>query len=144
MVLTGAISCATTTNHSHHHQEQESDPLSQYSLKNNAVTEQGERGNFIFTLYANESPIPLTKIHTWTVHIETADGKPLENAEVFVFGGMPMHRHDFPTVPKVKKYLGNGNYLVEGIKFNMIGHWEMRFSATQNHVKDRAVFKIHM
>lgn len=117
---------------------------SQYALKENAVTQMGTKGNYQFTLYSNESSIPLNQIHSWTLHIETLDGIPLENAKVYVFGDMPMHKHDFPTVPKAKKYLGNGDYLIEGLKFNMIGHWEMRFNVKKNRIEDRVIFNIQL
>jgi len=115
-----------------------------FGKRENAVTQLGENGHYKITLFCNESPIPLGRIHDWTVHIETQDGKPVENAKVFVFGGMPMHNHEFSTIPKVKEYLGNGDYRVEGIKFNMIGHWEMRFNIKRGRMKDRVIFKIHM
>jgi cytochrome c peroxidase len=64
---------------------------------------------------------------------------------VFINGGMPMHRHGFPTKPSSKTYLGNGNYRVEGIKFNMHGEWEMRFNIRmQGGHSDRVVFKVDL
>lgn len=114
----------------------------QYSDREHAVTLAGEKGNFQFTLYSNQSPIPLSIIHSWTLHVQTKDGQIVEDAQVFVFGGMPMHQHGFPTVPRVKNYLGNGDYLVEGIKFSMIGHWEMRFNVKKEQLEDRVVFSI--
>ena len=126
------------------HGEHKQNNKNQYALKENAVTQIGNQGNYRFTLYSNESPIPLSRIHTWTVHIESLDGTPVEHAKVYVFGGMPMHNHDFPTVPKANKYLGNGDYLIEGIKFSMIGHWEIRLNIKKDKNEDRAIFKIHM
>jgi len=139
----------TAMNNSHH-----SSIKKQFELAENAVTLQGENGFFNFSLYTNHSPIPISKIHDWIIHIETKDGKPVENAKVFIFGGMPMHNHEFPTVPRIKDYLGDGNYRIEGLKFNMIGHWEMHFTAekttidaTNNRKKkttDRVEFKVHL
>ncbi len=92
------------------------------------------------TLHSKVFPLPMQKIHSWVVHIETADGKPLENASVFIHGGMPEHRHGFPVKPRVKKYLGNGDYLISGVKFSMVGGWEMRINIKEKHRRDRAVF----
>ena len=94
------------------------------------------------SLYSNNFPIPLQKIHSWTAHIEYANGKPLENAKIYIHGGMPAHRHGFPVTPRVKKYLGNGNYLIKGIKFSMMGEWEMRLNIKEQTQRDRAVFRI--
>ena len=147
LMLGGITSCASTNNahHSHEqHNQHSSKDSSQYSLIDNAITQTSEQGKYIISLHCNNSPIPLRKIHSWTVHIETPDGKPVENAKVFVFGGMPMHNHEFPTIPRIKTNLGNGDYLVEGIKFSMIGHWEMHFNIEQENKRDRVIFKIHM
>lgn len=94
------------------------------------------------TLYSDTFPIPMQKIHSWIVHIEQANGKPLEEAKIYIHGGMPEHRHGFPVTPRVRKYLGDGNFLIEGVKFSMIGNWEMRLNIKEKTVRDRAVFKI--
>ena len=73
-------------------------------------------------------PVRLNEIHNWMLHIETQDAKNIENANIQILGGMPEHGHGFPTTPSVSKHLGNGNYLIEGIKFNMYGLWVMEFS----------------
>jgi len=94
------------------------------------------------SLYSNTFPVPLQKIHSWTAHIEYVGGKPLENAKIYIHGGMPIHRHGFPVTPRVKKYLGNGNYLIKGVKFSMMGEWEMRLNIKEKTQRDRAVFRI--
>ncbi|MDH5257544.1 MAG: FixH family protein [Gammaproteobacteria bacterium] len=115
-----------------------------FEKRENAVTLLSENKNYKISLFCNESPIPVGRIHDWTIHIETSEGTPVENAKVYIFGGMPMHNHEFPTVPRVKSYLGNGDYRVEGVKFNMIGHWEMHFNIEKDRNQDRVEFKIHM
>jgi len=101
-------------------------------------------GKYRVSLYSNVSPIPLQKIHSWTVHIEYANGQPVENVKVYIHGGMPTHRHKFPTKPRVKKYLGSGNYLIEGVKFSMHGDWEIRINILEKTLRDRAVFPINL
>lgn len=147
--------------HDQHHAEHESHEqhgdhgahhldASQYTSREHAVIQTTENGLYKVKLFSNESPIPLQKIHSWTLHIETADGKPAENLKVYVNGGMPMHRHGFPTKPTMSAHLANGDYRVDGIKFNMPGHWEMRFNITEVGVqagrgkKDRVIFTIHL
>lgn len=73
-------------------------------------------------------PVRLNEIHNWILHIETSDNKIVENANIQIIGGMPEHGHGFPTTPSVSKHINNGNYLVEGIKFNMYGLWVMEFT----------------
>lgn len=98
---------------------------------------------YTVTLYSNQSPVPMQKIHSWTAHIEK-QGKPVGNAKIYIHGGMPAHRHGFPTKPRVQKYLGNGDYLIEGVKFSMIGEWEMRINIKEPGQRDRAVFRIKL
>lgn len=92
------------------------------------------------TLHSTKHPFPLQKIHDWIVHIENKDGKPLENATVYIHGGMPWHRHGFPVKPRIKKYPGKGKYLISGVKFSMIGLWDMRIYIEEKDIRDRAVF----
>ena len=85
---------------------------------------------------------PLNKIHTWILHIETADGKPLEGAEILVDGGMPQHGHGLPTRPEVTEDLGGGDYRVEGMKFQMPGYWEVRFNIRADGQADAVTFNL--
>ena len=96
------------------------------------------------TLFSNTFPIPRQKIHSWTAKIEQANGKPLEKAKIYIHGGMPEHRHGFPVTPRVRKYLGDGKFLIEGVKFSMIGNWEMRLNIKEETARDRAIFKINI
>lgn len=114
----------------------------QYAGKEHAVTKHSKSGNYRFTLYSKPTSIPLRKIHQWILKIETKAGKPVTNAKLYVNGGMPAHRHGFPTKPIAKKHLGNGEYLVEGIKFTMPGSWEMRFTMKLKKQRERVKFKI--
>lgn len=144
-ILSILNACATGQGHNPGSMHQHSSmPGEHYQLAAKAVEQKGQQGNFIFSLYSNTSPIPLNRIHSWTLKLTDPAGKPIEKAQVFVFGGMPMHRHDFPTLPTVTQYLGDGKYLIEGLKFNMIGHWQMRFNVKQQRTEDRAIFEIHL
>ncbi|GAB4483336.1 MAG: hypothetical protein OHK006_04020 [Thermodesulfovibrionales bacterium] len=88
--------------------------------------------------------IPVNKIHTWTLKIETADGKPVTDAEIAVSGDMPEHGHGLPTQPKMTKNLGNGSYLIEGVKFSMPGFWVMTFTVTSGGKEDKIVYNLNL
>lgn len=113
-----------------------------YSDRAHAITRMSEDKKYRVKLYSSQHPLPLGKIHGWMLKVELADGKPLEQAKIYVHGGMPVHRHGFPTNPRVTKYLGNGYYQVDGIKFSMSGDWEMRFNIKEPHQRDRVIFNI--
>jgi len=85
---------------------------------------------------------PLNRMHTWTLHLETPDGKSVEGAEISVDGGMPLHGHGLPTSPQVTQELGSGDYLVEGMKFQMPGWWEVRFGIQADGQADTITFNL--
>jgi hypothetical protein len=73
-------------------------------------------------------PIAINKIHTWEIQLRTPSGETVPGAKIGVGGGMPQHGHGFPTQPRVTKDLGNGSYLLEGMKFSMPGWWEIKLT----------------
>lgn len=86
-------------------------------------------------------PISINETHSWTLHIATPDGAPVNDAEIRINGGMPAHGHGLPTRPQVTKALGNGDYLIEGFKFQMGGLWEVRFDITAGGQSDSVTFE---
>ena len=88
-------------------------------------------------------PLPLNRIHSWILHVEALDGKPVEKAVITVFGGMPAHTHGLPTQPEVSE-IGDGDYLVEGLKFSMTGMWQLWFNIHVGDVTDKIKFDIEI
>ena len=78
------------------------------------------------TIRSLADPIAINKIHAWEVQLRTPAGEPVFGASIDVGGGMPQHGHGFPTRPRVTKELGEGRYLIEGMKFSMSGWWEIK------------------
>jgi hypothetical protein len=97
-------------------------PLASYGDEDSWLT----RSGYYHVSYQSElRPIVINRIHTWIFHIETPDGAPVDEAEISVTGGMPLHNHGLPTAPQMTTSLGNGNYRVEGMRFHMNGDWEL-------------------
>jgi len=99
-------------------------------------------GLFLVTWSVDNSSVPLNQIHNWKLHVETSDGELVENATILVDGGMPQHGHGLPTNPQVTEYLGNGDYLVEGMRFQMTGFWEVKFVISANGQSDSITFNL--
>jgi len=93
------------------------------------------------TLSTLLEPLQINQIHEWQLEIETIEGEPLIGATVTLDGGMPEHQHGFPTVPIVTE-VGDGRYLIEGIKFQMSGQWQMAFDIEVNGEHDQLVFNL--
>jgi hypothetical protein len=58
---------------------------------------------------------------------------------------MPQHGHGLPTKPRVTRALGNGDHLVEGMKFNMGGWWVVKFRVASSAAgADSVVFNLSL
>jgi hypothetical protein len=101
-----------------------------------------EQAAYRVSYRSDPAPIPINKIHNWTLHVETADGRPVTDAQVKVDGDMPQHGHGLPTRPRVTRNLGNGDYQVEGVKFQMGGWWVMQFTVASGDRSDVAKFNL--
>lgn len=101
-----------------------------------------ENGLFEVSISSNLEPLALNEIHSWTVHVETADGEALEGAEITVDGGMPEHNHGFPTTPEITDELGDGDYLLDGVKFSMAGWWELKLAINAGDQADNVTFNL--
>lgn len=107
-----------------------------------AATRLSDQGIFNVTYSSSITPIRINQIHSWTIHIETADGQPVDQAEINIDGGMPQHGHGLPTQPEVTQNLGNGDFLIEGMKFNMSGWWTVTFHITAAGQSDNVTFNL--
>ncbi len=107
-----------------------------------STTRSSDQGFFKVSYTASTGTIPVNQMHQWTLHVETRDGKIVENADIAVDGDMPQHGHGLPTRPRVTKYLGNGDYLVDGMKFQMGGWWLMDFTITADGQSDAVHFNM--
>lgn len=109
-----------------------------------ATTRATDNGLFNVSWRSDSDDVPLNKIHTWTLTVTTPDGALVENAEIIVDGGMPQHGHGLPTRPQVTAYLGNGEYRVEGLRFQMTGWWEVKFIISAGGQTDSITFNLSL
>jgi len=105
-----------------------------------AMTEISTSGKYEVTLTPQIDPIAINQLHTWTVHIDTVNGEPLDDAILSIDGDMPAHGHGLPTDPQVTQALGDGTYLIEGMKFQMGGDWVLDLTIEANGEHDQAHF----
>jgi len=107
-----------------------------------ATSRPTDNGLFQVSWRSDSDDVPLNKIHTWTLTVTTPDGSLVENADISVDGGMPQHGHGLPTSPQVTAYLGNGEYRVEGLRFQMTGWWEVKFNISAGGQTDSITFNL--
>lgn len=87
-------------------------------------------------------PLAINRLHRWTVTLTDRDGNPVVSADIEVTGGMPEHNHGLPTVPQVTGELGDGRYVLEGMRFHMQGYWELVFAIDSALGKDTVIVDI--
>lgn len=107
-------------------------------------TRTSEGGRYRATIRPQGDSIPQGRMQRWTLHLETPTGSPIDSAVVAVDGGMPQHGHGLPTKPRVTRALGNGDHLVEGMKFNMGGWWVVKFRVNATAGSDSVVFNVKL
>lgn len=103
-----------------------------------------ENGHFTVGAVSRLDPVVINETHAWTLHIETADGNPVTDAEIAIDGGMPEHDHGFPTAPRVTEDLGDGDYLLEGMRFNMGGVWVLTLEISSGGQSDTVTFEFEL
>jgi len=108
------------------------------------VSKSGLSSNKIFkvTYLSNHDPVPVNRIHNWSLSVQTADGQPVRGAKIILDGDMPEHGHGLPTVPEVTREFSPGEYLVEGMKFSMPGWWVINFNIKTNDKQDSIKFNL--
>lgn len=79
-----------------------------------------------------QSPLPLNQMHQWEIQITDAQGDPVDKADITVSGGMPEHDHGLATSPRVTQSLGDGKFLLEGMRFHMPGLWKLNVNIIVN------------
>ena len=109
-----------------------------------ATTKASAHGLYRASVRLDVDPIPVRRLQSWTLHIDTMDGRPVDAATITMNGGMPQHGHGLPTSPRVTRALGNGDHLVEGVKFNMGGWWVVRFAIAAGAGADTVTFNLSL
>ncbi|MEM6802000.1 MAG: hypothetical protein AAF696_11395 [Bacteroidota bacterium] len=98
------------------------------------------KGKFFY----EEEKAPIQEEHSWLLYLEDGKGNKMEGAEIHVDGINYDAGRGFAKPPMVKEYLGNGHYLVEGIKFSVEGTWTMRFQVIYDGIADVLSFDIEV
>ena len=112
-----------------------------------AQTESAEftstRGLFTVSYESQLQPIAINRIHSWILHVSDADGNPVSGATMTVKGGMPQHNHGLATEPTIEA-TGNGDYLLQGLRFHMMGYWELELAIDAGSVSDTVVIPLEL
>ena len=95
---------------------------------NMSLDRPSDQGVFRVRIQSQVAPIPLSRVHPWSVHLIDQAGLPISGAVIAVDGGMPEHHHGLPTAPRASPAAAPGDYLISGMKFSMTGWWVLKLS----------------
>lgn len=99
-------------------------------------------GHYIVTLESTESDFALNEYRKWHLVLRDKAGNGIAPARFTISGGMPMHGHGLPSQPQITKHLGDGRFLIEGIRFNMLGKWVFQFDVVTRDNSDSVRFEV--
>lgn len=99
-----------------------------------------DRGLYRVRIASLAQPVPLNRIHSWSVEVER-NGRPVEGATVTADGGMPEHGHGFPTALRTGLD-AQGGHVIDGVKFSMRGWWEIKLDIRSPAGTDQVTFNV--
>jgi hypothetical protein len=134
LVLLGTMACAHSTAMSH-----EKPAASAFGLG----PKSSEHGFYTAVLQPAET-LRARRLQKICVLLRDPAGRPVNGATIKVDGGMPEHGHGLPTQPRVAACSVEGVYVVEGLRFNMGGWWEVAFAIDGPRGADRVVFHLQI
>ena len=100
------------------------------------------QGRYVVTLVPPDKAPAINQLHSWKVKVASPEGQPVTAARIAVDGGMPQHGHGLPTQPLVRKQVGEGTYLLEGMKWSMTGWWEVKLALEAPQGPDKVTFNV--
>ena len=103
-----------------------------------------EDGLYRLGIDSELEPIGINQLHRWVLRLEDSHGQPVPAASIELAGGMPDHNHGLPTQPRVTRELGDGRYLLEGMRFHMPGSWVLRFFVDAGPGSDTVIVRLEL
>lgn len=94
------------------------------------------------SMYSELQPLTINQMHSWVIEVQDTQGEPINDAEILVEGGMPLHNHGLATSPQVTGALGEGRYQLQGMRFHMNGDWQLRLQIEHDGVTYQTTFNL--
>lgn len=105
-----------------------------------ARTRSSDQGLYLVAYQPEQEPIPVNQLQSWVINLRDSEGQTIDDAIITVDGDMPQHGHGLPTQPQITQSLGNGDYLLEGLKFQMGGWWVLDLTIEHEGQQDTVRF----
>ncbi|HBX37545.1 MAG TPA: Auxin-binding protein [Pseudohongiella sp.] len=89
-------------------------------------------------------PLTINQMHGWVISLTDTQGQAVNNADITVTGGMPEHDHGLATSPRITQQLGDGQYLLQGVRFHMPGLWQLELLIQVEEITYRAQVELNL
>ena len=101
--------------------------------------------NKLFTVSVESEldPIVINQIHSWTLQLQDAQGIAVTGADLSLVGGMPEHNHGLATAPVIEP-AGEGSYSLQGLRFHMLGYWELELTIEHAGINDIVLITLEL
>jgi hypothetical protein len=112
-----------------------------------AVPRRSQRSGAGHRVTAEPTAVPVTDfatMHEWVVSVRDPAGAPVTGCLVSFDASMPEHGHGLPTAPRVTGESRPGDYLVQGVRFSMPGHWELTVDVSKCGPAVRSAFDLRL
>ncbi len=107
-------------------------------------TSTSANGLFVATFAPQSGEVKINQLQNWVLTLTQPNGVAINAARVAIDGGMRAHGHGLPTQPQVTRYLGEGQYLIEGMRLNMAGAWTLVVGIDALGRQDAARFELEI
>lgn len=128
-----------SSDNGHAHHKKQGDP--EDTKPQYRWTQSSDDGRVNIAIFPKGGSLIFNDFHTWVVELTDDQGRPITDAQIAIDGGMKGHGHGLPSRPLVGGQLG-GQYLIEGMLFNMSGDWTLAFKVSTSIAQNIFVFPI--
>jgi hypothetical protein len=118
--------------------------LDSYGSEENKWSALSESKALKVEIFPKEDSYSIGDYHQWVISVKDVSDNPVSYAKIGISGGMIGHGHGMPSQPVVSKEFKPGQYLIDGMLFNMMGEWTLLFSIQTPTLNDKVRFDIEL
>jgi len=104
---------------------------------------ESEKRLYKLSIESELNPIAINRIHSWILRLQDSSGTSVHDAQISFDGGMPEHNHGLATAPSIV-HQEDGSYLLQGLRFHMMGYWELVLTINHNDVSDTVLLTLDL